>query len=185
MSRTTLSAGSLILAAVALVACGADPSPADKAAQDAAAKATPSPLAQAAQPAPAAPAAPPVQAIRTGAGPEGTQVSLVRAQVTGNVLTVELSYRPADNEWNAVYFDIDEVSVIDDATSQRYGVLKDNANAWMASPINSDDKQIRVQMDDGRPAVVWFKFPAPPATSSTVSINIPDVSPFDGVPLQR
>lgn len=184
MSRKTLSASSLVLAAVALVACGAEPDPADKAAQDAAAKARPSSLAQATPAAPA-PAAPPVQAIRTGAGPEGAQVSLVRAQVTGNVLTVELSYRPANNEWNAIYFDIDEVSVIDDATSQRYGVLKDDANAWMASPINSNDKQIRVQMDDGQPAVVWFKFPAPPATSQTVSINIPDVSPFDGVPLQR
>lgn len=106
----------------------------------------------------------------------------MKAKVTGNVLTVELSYRTPDQGtgWQSYYFDVNEVSVIDDATSQRYGVLKDNAEAWMASPLDNDGKRIRVQTNDGKPSVVWFKFPAPPATSQTVSINIPEVSPFDG-----
>lgn len=144
--------------------------------------AAPSPLAEAPAPAPVPSAAP---VLATGAGPAGTQVSLVRAQVTGNVLTVELSYRPASTDWKTVYFDVDKVSVIDDATSNRYGVLKDNANAWMASPLGTGGRQIRVQMNDGLPAVVWFKFAAPPATSPTISVTVPDVSPFDGVAVQR
>jgi hypothetical protein len=125
--------------------------------------------------------------IASGAGPEGSEVSLVRARVTGNVLTVELSYRTPDQgtSWDSYYFDVDEVSVIDDTTSQRYGVLKDNAEAWMASPLDNDGKRIRIQTNDGKPSVVWFKFPAPPATASTISINIPEVSPFDGVTVQR
>ncbi len=181
----TLAARGGLLAALAVAACGAPQDAEDAAAQKAAAEApAPSPLAETPAPAPT-PA--PVTAIRTGSGPKGSQVSLVRAQVTGNVLTVELSWRTPDQGagFDVYYFDIDEVSVIDDATSQRYGVLKDSASAWMASPLNTDGRQVRIQTDDGRPSVVWFKFPAPPATAQTVSINVPTVSPFDGVPVQR
>jgi len=182
MNHVTPSALALITA-LGLTACAPERDPADKAAQEAAAGAEPSPLVQAA-PAPVA-VTQPVAAIATGAGPEGSQVSLVKARVTGNVLTVELSYRNPDPSWQAYYFDVDQVSVIDDTTSQRYGVLKDNTESWMASPLATDGKRIRVQTKDGKPSVVWFKFPAPPASSSTVSINIPDVSPFDGVTVQR
>lgn len=179
----SLVAPTALIAVMTLAACGQGQTVEEKQAEAAAAQAQPSPLVESAAPVVAAP--PAIQAIATGAGPDGTQVSLVRARVTGNVLTVELSYRPSDTDYNNIYFDVDEVSVIDDATSQRYGVLKDNANAWMASPISTNGKQIRVNVDKGQPSVVWFKFPAPPATSPTVSINIPEVSPFDGVAVQR
>lgn len=184
--RTPATALSTATVAVLLLAaCGAPPTATDKAAEAAAAQAEPSPLTQ--QPVSAPIAAPAMPVIATGAGPEGTQVSLVKAKVTGNVLTVELSYRTPDQgtKWDSFYFDAAQVSVIDDTTSQRYGVLKDNTDAWMASPIDTDGKRLRVQTNNGKPSVVWFKFPAPPATSPTVSINIPNVSPFDGVTVQR
>lgn len=134
---------------------------------------------------PAARPAPTTPAIRTAAGPEGTTVELTRMQVTGNVMTVELRYSPpagADAaQW--VYFPLEDVSIIDDATSQRYGVLQDEQKNWMASPLTGE--RIGLVMRGGHPAVVWFKFPAPPASSPTVSVNIPNVSPFDGVPVIR
>lgn len=185
MTFRTLAARCGVFAALAVAACGAPQDAEDAAAQKAAAEApAPSPLAETPPP---TPAPPPVAALRTGSGPKGSQVSLVRAQVTGNVLTVELSWRTPDQGagLDVYYFNVDQVSVIDDATSQRYGVLKDDSEAWMASPLNTDGRQVRVQTDDGKPTVVWFKLPAPPATSQTVSINIPTVSPFDGVPVQR
>lgn len=123
-------------------------------------------------------------AIQTQPGPEGSQVALNKVAVTGDILTVQLSYvRPGATSAEYDHPDLDQVSVIDDATSQRIGVLKDDAGNWMASPKGSGD-----QMDlriESTPLVVWFKFPAPPATSKTVSINVPDVAPFDGVPVTR
>lgn len=177
---------SALVVASALAACGSGTeAPEDKAAQDAAqdaaATAQPSPLA-APQPAPTK-AAPTASAIRTNAGPDGTTVALTRAQVTGNVLTVELRYSPPGAETTWVYLDTDEVSVIDDATSQRLGVLQDDAKTWMAAPLSGD--RISLPLREGRPGIVWFKFPAPSPGAPTVSINIPDVSPFDGVPVQR
>ncbi|MDP1616144.1 hypothetical protein [Phenylobacterium sp.] len=183
MIRLTLSGAAC---ALLLAGCGGREEPAeavDPAAEAAAARAEPSPLAQTAAPPPPGPAA---TTIQTNSGPDGTQVDLTRVRVTGNVLTVELSYRPAGNSTEWVYLDADEVSVIDDATSQRYGILRDDSNQWMAAPLQSaSGDRISLRLRDGRPGIIWFKFPAPPASSPTVSINIPDVSPFDGVAVQR
>lgn len=121
-------------------------------------------------------------AIQTQPGPKGATVALNRAQVTGDVLTVALTYTGGQC---CAYAKVDEVSVIDDATSQRLGVLKDNEGKAMAAPLFGSGKDIRVEASDTAPAQVWFKFPAPPATTKTVSITIPDVAPFDAVPVTR
>lgn len=154
--------------------------PAESSAQGSVTRETPA-AATAVTPTPAA--AP----LETQAGPSGSQVSLVRAQVTGDVLTVQLSFQPAaDDTYNSYDLELDEVSVIDDATAQRYGVLRDAEKRWQASPVASNNAEVaRVIVNDGRPEVAWFKFPAPPPTSRTVSINIPTVGPFDGVTVQR
>ena len=121
-------------------------------------------------------------AIQTQPGPKGASVALNRVAVTGDVLTVALTYSGGTC---CSYAKIDEVSVIDDATAQRLGVLKDNAGKAMAAPISSNGKDVRIGDSRRNTAQVWFKFPAPPATTQTVSIAIPEVAPFDAVPVTR
>lgn len=129
----------------------------------------------------APPAATPVTpAIQTQTGPGGSQVALNKVAVTGDIMTVSMTFTGGTC---CTYTKVDQVSAIDDATSQRIGVLKDNAGNWMAAPMYSNDKEVRI--DPSKPAVVWFKFPAPPATSKTVSITLPEVAPFDAVPVTR
>ena len=123
--------------------------------------------------------APAPAAIQTQPGPKGYQVALNRVAVTGDILTVALTFQGGTC---CAYIPVDQVSVIDDATAQRISVLKDNAGNWMAAPF--DGSRVRVGYD-GATTQVWFKFPAPPATSKTVSIAIPGVAPFDGVPITR
>lgn len=128
-------------------------------------------------------APPPAAAIQTQPGPNGYQVALNRVAVTGDVLTVALTYSGGKC---CAYARLDEVSVIDDATAQRIGVLKDNAGKWMASPLDSRGDRLLIGMGGGTsPRQVWFKFPAPPAGSKTVSIALPEVAPFDAVPVTR
>lgn len=122
-------------------------------------------------------------AIQTQPGPNDYQVALNRVAVTGDVLTVALTYSGGKC---CAYAKLDEVSVIDDATSQRLGVLKDNAGKWMASPMDSRGDRLAIGLGgNDAPRQVWFKFPAPPAGSKTVSIAIPEVAPFDAVPVTR
>lgn len=175
----------LVLAAAALTlgACSQsdDPTPPE------ATTSSPQGQVERTQPAPETVAAPTpmTPALQVQDGPEGSRVSLTRAQVTGDVLTVQLRYEKSGDSLGA-RFAVEEVSVIDDATAQRYGVLRDQAQRWQASPLQSPTSDYTLfSARPGDPAVVWFKFPAPPATSQTVSINIPGVGPFDGVTVQR
>ncbi|WP_428151051.1 hypothetical protein [Brevundimonas sp.] len=136
--------------------------------------------------APAAPA-PTTAAIQTQPAADGVQVALNRVQVTGDVLTVQTTFTNPGTSGAGMRFSVEEVSVIDDTTAQRYGVLRDATGRWQASPLQdatSNFVSFGVSQGGGS-EVVWFKFPAPPATSQTVSINIPGVGPFDGVPVTR
>jgi hypothetical protein len=120
-------------------------------------------------------------AIQSQPGPDGSQVDLMKVAVTGDILTVTLRCS-SDEKINSESFDVQKISVIDDATSQRLGVLKDNAGEWMASNVGGNSLNTECEI---KPGVIWAKFPAPPATSKTVSINLPKVGPFDGIPVTR
>lgn len=119
--------------------------------------------------------------IQSQPGPQGAQVDLLKVAVTGDILTVTLRC-VAPEKYNTKLFKLDEVSVIDDATSQRIGVLKDSSGKWMASALTGDNMTVPCTTP---PGIMWAKFPAPPATSPTISINLPGVAPFDGVPVTR
>lgn len=133
-----------------------------------------------------APAPAPVQqaAIQTQPGPSGSQVALNKVAVTGDILTVQLTYSGGTGStWQTPA--LDQVAVIVDATAQKIGVLKDGEGNFMASPINAGVRSVLGFHTGEGAQVVWFKFPAPPAAAKTVSINIPDVAPFDGVAVTR
>ncbi len=122
--------------------------------------------------------------LQTQLGPDGSEVDLRRAVVTGDILTVEIVYRnPTDGIVTQIY-SAEQVSIIDDATSERYDVLQDESGRYMASPMYSDT-QLNPSAGSHESAVAWFKFPAPPPSSQTISVNIPEVGAFTGVPVQR
>ncbi len=125
-----------------------------------------------------------VAVIQTQPGPDGMSVDLNKAAVTGDVLTVQITARGGPDGSTGLYMNNDQISVIDDATAQRYSLLKDSTGAVMASPIDSATR-IGGIVSANKSNVYWFKFPAPPATSTTVSINLPNVAPFDGVTVTR
>ena len=182
MKRTALA---LSLTSLALVACqpqeAAPPAPAPAP--------TPPLVVPAAPPAPApTPAPAPVEpaALMSQPGADGTTWDLVRVAVTGQLLTVQFQVKPTPGKSMTLTSQrMTDVSLVDDATSQRYSVLKDDTGKYMASPLNSTGESLYLNTSKDMAAVVWFKFPAPPADSKTVSIHVPEVGPFDGVALKR
>lgn len=168
---------------VPLAACNAAPEP------DQASPAATEPLEGSASgvtraevtPSPTAQAAPTAAAIQTQPALYGAHAALDKVAVTGDVLTVQLTYSGGES---SQVIKLDEVSMIDDASARQIGVLKDNTGKWLAAPLSNTGKELLVYSANS-PAVVWLKFPAPPATSKTVSINIPGTAPFDGVPVTR
>jgi hypothetical protein len=130
--------------------------------------------------APVTPIAPAV-AIQSQPGPDGSQVDLIKLAVTGDILTATFRCSSQD-KINTEAFRVEGISIIDDATSQRISVLKDNAGNWLASSVSGTSIMADCEV---KPGIFWAKFPAPPATSKTVSVNLPDTAPFDGVPVTR
>lgn len=126
-------------------------------------------------------------AIQSQPGPDGSQVDLLKVSVTGDILTVTMRCSSEERN-NSEMFRINNISVIDDATSQRLGVLRDDTGNALVSDFNkgSQSQYDYIGADcEQKPGVIWAKFPAPPPTTKTVSINFPDVAPFDGVPVTR
>ncbi len=123
----------------------------------------------------------PATAIASQPGPDGSQVDLIKLAVTGDILTATFRCSSQDRI-NTEAFRLTDISAIDDATAQRISVLKDNAGNWLASAPSGDSIMASCE---AKPGIFWVKFPAPPATSKTVSLNLPKTAPFDGMPVTR
>lgn len=130
---------------------------------------------------------PPVTALQAPAviqsqpGPDGSQLDLLKVAVTGDILTVTLRCSSTE-KYNSESFSLKDISVIDDATAQRIAVLKDNDGNWLASNVTGNGIMTDCTV---KPGIIWAKFAAPSASAKTVSINLPKVAPFDGVPIAR
>jgi len=128
--------------------------------------------------------------IATRLGTGGLEVDLMRAGVTGDLFAVELRCRNGSKvEHRDIQFPIEQVSVVDDATSRRYSVLKDQTGQYMAAPMidwkGDPIQSIYLRVAPENDGIIWFKFPAPPPQAQTVSINIPKIAPFDNIRIQR
>src|SRR3546814_13428259 len=125
--------------------------------------------------------------IQSQPGPDGSQVDLLSVKVTGDILTVDMRCSSPER-YNRESIRVAQVSVIDDATSQRIGVLKDNeGNAMVSNLVRSSSPETDNMMVDctSKPGVMWANFPAPPATSATVSTHPPGAPPIHGTPVHR
>ncbi|MGI9526787.1 MAG: hypothetical protein ACR2MS_06740, partial [Weeksellaceae bacterium] len=104
-------------------------------------------------------------------------VYLTKVKRVGQILLVELQ---TDMSWTFKRLELDDINYIDDSTAKVYGVLKDDADNYMASPI-SRGKLLHIT--DG--AISELKFPAPPAGSKTITITFPEIGTFSEVEIQE
>jgi hypothetical protein len=106
--------------------------------------------------------------------------SLVKAKVSGAILSVEfeVSGESCENE----YIPLQDISYIDENTAKKLTVLKDEGGQWMAGPL--DDDRLRAKACGGK-SKMWMKFPAPPAETKTITINISQLGSLDSIPVQR
>ncbi|MDG2046222.1 MAG: hypothetical protein P8J79_03320 [Halioglobus sp.] len=111
-------------------------------------------------------------------------VDVIRANIRDNIFTVVLVYRNNGEAKAKIYYNFNEVYFIDDTEKKKYHVLKDSKNQWLGAPMNSAG-DISKRIDAGGKQLVWFKFPAPPETTKSVNLVIPDVLPFEELAITR
>jgi hypothetical protein len=131
--------------------------------------------------------------LQTQIGMSGDlEVDVNKAGVLDNILTVVLVYRNTGTARSDVKYKVADVYYIDDADSKKYHVLKDSKNEWIGAPIARGSVGIGhpggvgpLAVDAGGKKIVWFKFPAPPATAQTINLVVPDVLPFEELAISR
>ena len=121
------------------------------------------------------------------------EVDVLKANVQEGILTVTLAYRNNGKEAvNLKKIALDEVYFISETEKKKYHVLKDSKGAWIAAPVargmlgtETGFEATAVAVNPGSKAIVWCKFPAPPENITMVNLVVPDVIPFDKLPVSR
>ena len=111
-------------------------------------------------------------------------VDVLKASILDNIFTVVLVYRNNGEAKERIYYNFAGVYFIDDTEKKKYHVLKDSKNKWIGAPMNSAG-DISKKIAAGGKQLVWFKFPAPPATAKSVNLVIPGVLPFEELAISR
>jgi hypothetical protein len=205
MSRTVVIA---FLAALLLASCQQREEPASTAGTDPAAAPAPpagSESEEGSAPSPAAAAA--TDSVNPGSSTAGgavptaapapaaslasqeTNWSGIVAEVTelrrkGNTLTARVRFRNqggAEAEPDVHY---NEVYVMDLAAGKKYEVLKDEKGNYIAGLRSGWNNRWYDKVQPGQSAVIWMKFPAPPADVRTVTLQITGMPPFEDLPIQ-
>lgn len=155
------------------------------------------PAPQAAQPAPAAPAAAqPAAAAPPAAAPAPTAGAAVIAsetfsgnsnlrcdllevrRVSGGALRVK--WRMVNTGAKTIYYNFNwpDLYVVDPAENKKYGFLTDSEGQRILEVFEGD-------YHAGDQKVQWAKFPAPPPSSTKITVTIPKVAPFEDVPVSQ
>lgn len=121
----------------------------------------------------------------------GLEVDLLRAKAQNNILTIVAAYRNNGSGKAQLEYPVSEVYYIDDQAQKKYHVLKDDQGKWIAAPVNNHGnigvvgRDWGLDIPPGGKQVVWFKFPAPEETASSITLSLPNVTPFDPVTISR
>lgn len=137
---------------------------------------------------PAAPQQDPAaQAIQSKPLGEGT-LALTKAKVVGQILNVEFILTPpkkADGSYKAQseYIKVKDFAYIDESTTKRISLLKDESGKYMIDP--AADANDMTMISARSPKTIAIKFPAPPETTPTITIDFPGAGSFDSVQVSR
>ena len=128
------------------------------------------------------------QAIQSKPFGQGT-LALTKVKVVGQILNVEFMYIPPKNEKGDYKFTnehsgkLTDFAYIDEATSKRISLLQDESGKYMTDPAAGVSNTIG--LTGNSPKIIALKFPAPPETSPTITIDFPGAGSFDSVPVNR
>lgn len=131
--------------------------------------------------APASPAAGGVIQTREVDATPGLVAELTEATRKDGVLTIKVRFRHTGPERVYHSFETDHgrySRFYVTAGDQKYFVLKDSEGAPLAP------QYLRVDLEPNLTMTWWAKFPAPPAGQATFDLVMPDLVPFEDVPIR-
>jgi hypothetical protein len=169
----------LLLAAVSLlttISCGKKEEQQPVAQSSAPSAAPASSTSPAAPPPAAAPQGAPIASATYSNDPNIRADLLEVRRVSGGALLVKWRTVNTSNQTANYNFDWPDLYFIDPAENKKYSVLADTDGKSIVDVFWGN-------LEGGQQRGNWAKFPAPPVTSTKISINLPKFPPFEDVAL--
>jgi len=118
---------------------------------------------------------------------DGVQVDLTSLEVRNNIVTVKFQIRNTGAAKQGCNFSYKDCYIMDETNQKKYFALKDADGLFIAGPMYDDADGGRFWFDigPGQSKGFWIKFPNPTDNPKSIVISIPDVSPFEEIPLGR
>ncbi len=129
-----------------------------------------------------------MEPIQTQMSTDGNfDVSLLKAKVKGDVLTVQVMFKNTSSEKRNYGFAFKDIYYTDIKNKKKYYGLKDTEGHYIAGPASNwlSGGNFNVYVEPGGKAILWIKFPAPPESTETIDIYIPWALPFEDVKIER
>jgi hypothetical protein len=79
----------------------------------------------------------------------------------------------------------DEAYLIDTGAGKKYNVLRDEKGSYIASLRSGWNDRWYGDMKAGETYLLWMKFPAPPAETKAITLQLPGMAPFEDVNIQE
>jgi hypothetical protein len=149
----------------------------------AAATSAPAPVPAPSTPAPATPSAGALASQETNW--KGILAEVTEFRRKGNTLTAKVRLTNHGSEEAKAEVIYKDVYLIDTAAGKKYNVLRDEKDAFIASLVQGwTDRWYDSHLKPGDSYVLWMKFPAPPAETKAITLQIPNTPPFEDVNIQ-
>jgi hypothetical protein len=121
------------------------------------------------------------------------EVDIKKATVKDDILTFIFVFRNTGTKDANINHDVANIYYIDKTENKKYHVLKDDQKKYIAAPVahgkigyhNYAHYTKPVVIAGGAKKIMWFKFPAPPAAVNKVDLILPEVLPFEDLPITR
>lgn len=103
----------------------------------------------------------------------------------GNTLTAKVRFTNRGQEEPQPEIKYDEVYLIDTGAGKKYNALKDEKNDYIAALSSGWHDRWYKHLKPGESQLIWVKFPAPPAETKAITLQLPGTPPFEDLAIQE
>ncbi len=113
--------------------------------------------------------------------------ALLRCSIRDGVLTLQVSFKNLAQQNVEPSFPFADVYYTDIKEKKKYYPLRDSEGRVLAGPAHDwiGGGNFEQWIEPGAKRIFWIKFPAPPDTTDSIDIYIPNMLPFEGVKITR
>ncbi len=129
-----------------------------------------------------------MDALQTQLSADGNfELSLIRAQVKGEVLTFQVIFKNTSSKKRQYAFYFKDVYYTDAKSKKKYYALRDTRGLYIAGPAydHNEGGSFNVWIEPQAKAIFWIKFPAPGKDTKSIDLYIPWALPIEDVKLER